>query len=211
MARRRYYKGLQTSLQGPHFNNPDGALYLPGTEHHSELVVADAFGAGIHFTAHQRVAARWAPVVAEVTVLGSTFLIPEKVAPRFRGDVPRNLTMGRYNKYRTDHVRIERIVGLAAYEDWNGQGRADGMLEQLNATLTARGRRPMRFTGKVLERLRSNSFLLRELEEPPEGRRWKVELAVEAADSQQAISKVLTALERGDVSWLDWSTEELEG
>ena len=174
--RKRYYKGLEPSLQGPHFNNPDGALYLPGTEHRSKLHVTSAFGKGIHYTSRNRVASRWAPVVAEVEVLGAQFLIPEKVAPRYRKDIPASLAMGRYNKYRTDHLRVVRIVGIAAYGPLGGPTSprdhsllaAGRLLRELNSTLRDNDRPELRLTGVALERLRADNFQLWEVEEVPE-------------------------------------------
>jgi len=170
MTRRKHYKGLEVTLQGPHFNNPDGQPYLPGSEHRSALHVASAYGEGIHFTSHRRVAARWAPVVAEVTVLGATFLIPEKVAPRYRKDIPAWLAMGKYNKYRTDHLRVERIVGVATYGPMR-QGSYNGAVERvvdLNQTLKRHDLPRVQLTGEVLERLRDDGFNLWEVEAVPQ-------------------------------------------
>jgi hypothetical protein len=219
MTRTTYYKGLQTSLQGPHFNNPDGALFLPGTEHRSRLHVASSFGEGIHFTSNKRVASRWAPIVAQVKVLGSTFLIPEKVAPRYRSDIPHSLAMGKYNKYRTDHLQVQGFVGIAAYDvpsaargghlpdeviqryPWSGGSylAAERLLGQLNITLRTKDAGMVyRLTGKRLEALRSDSFCLWEVErvEVPVGPRIveaTIILRSSAVDDQPLIDALYAA------------------
>lgn len=167
MARQRFYKAATLELRGPHFNQP-GQLYLPGTEHTATLETGSSYGSGIHYTSHRRVAARWGEVVLEVRVLGDQFLIPERVTPRFRQDIPHSLAMGSYNKYRTDRLVVERIVGLATYSarGWNGSlEAAQRDLGSLNRVLAAHGRAPMRLTGTSLEQLRSGGFQLWELQE----------------------------------------------
>lgn len=166
MARTRYYKAATLELNGPHFNQP-GQLYLPGTIHEAPLTITSSYGSGIHFTSHQRVAARWGSVVLEVKVLGSTFTIPERVAPHFRQDVPNSMVMGRYNKYRTDKLEVVRVIGLATYgAGYQGSfAEAQRSLGKLNRTLAAHGKRPMALTGTSLETLRSDSFHLWELVE----------------------------------------------
>ena len=169
MARSRYYKGAQATLQGPHFNNPTGGAYLPGSEHSSPLEVSSPYGKGIHFTSHPRVASRWAPVVLEVEVLGETFLIPEQVAPRYRNDIPDSLAMGKYNKYRTDRLRVLRIIGVATYS-WMGRSgslaEASRVTRDLNLTLRRAGLLEVERTGRSLQRLRDDGFVLWGIDDP---------------------------------------------
>lgn len=204
-TRSTYYKGAQSSLMGPHFNNPTGSPYLPGSEHTDLLEVHSDYGRGIHFTSRTRVAARWAPVVLQVKVLGETFLIPEKVAPRYRPDIPASLAMGRYNKYRTDRLEVLGIVGIAAYGQTSHHARdmhlyggvpdevfrlhqwsvgsfvaAQEILRELNQTLARYGRKPMRFTGKKLETLRSDNFCLWELETTTEPELERITVTLDA-------------------------------
>jgi len=197
-TRTNWYKAAQPNLQGPHFNQP-GQLYLPNTVHEAPLEIHSAFGQGIHYVAHRRVASRWAQIVLQIEVLGEQFKIPEQVSPRYRSDIPRSLAMGKYNKYRSDRVRVKGIVGIAAY------GRADltrehevpdevvqrypwsvgsyiaakGILAELNHSLAARGHRPMRLTGNRLEALRSDSFCLWELESTTEPERERFNISVD--------------------------------
>jgi hypothetical protein len=107
-------------------------------------------------------------VVLEVEVLGEQFKIPEQVAPRYRKDIPADLAMGKYNKYRSDKVRVKGIVGIATFS-WLGTPaslrEAEVVLHKLNQTLVQHGKRPMRLTGIRLERLRDDGFNLWELEE----------------------------------------------
>jgi hypothetical protein len=168
MARTRYYKGAQPNLQGPHFNQP-GQLYLPGSEHTAELHTASDYGSGIHYTSRNRVAGRWAEVILEVEVLGEQFKISEQVRPRFRHDIPGDLAMGKYNKYRTDRLRVLGIVGIAAYS-WDGRRGSEQAAHRIEAlldqTLTRNGLLPTVWTGQVLERLRDDGFLIWQVIDP---------------------------------------------
>jgi len=186
--RTKYYKAVSTELAGPVYSG-GGQLYLPDTVHRSlvELDSSLSCVVGLYYTAHERVAARWGPVVVEVEVLGSQVRTDHTVKP---GAVPYGVDVGSYRKYRTDELRIVRFVGITGYVDAYGRGSpergfaakltargdagaredAERKLERLNDTLARHGR-PLLRLGALRQRLRTREgdsvqYLLFDLVEP---------------------------------------------
>lgn len=229
--RTRYYKAADVTLAAPYYAGR-GDLYLPGTEHTPDRFDPDAAKSctnGLYYISHRRVAARWGPVVLEVQVLGSQLKTNDRVKP---GNQPGAVDATRYNKYRTDRMRILRIVGVTGYsghliraysrgsliQDKTERSRNQALenVEQLNIALLRAGYRPVTFLDQSLERLRDDGFRLWGVMDPnavsvtktPRPRFYTGKYGVEVsttenlADLQAAIFEVCKGLDGIDIDTL---------
>jgi len=160
-----FYKAATPELAGP-FNGTAGAPYLPGTEHSAPDLDFDpsvSCAAGLYYTSHERVAARWGPVIMKVTRLGAHVRTDREVKGGFMASLVRrgygDVKQSAYKKYRTDRMRIDAIVGVVGYTsqggDYGAKDDAVLRLDNLNSTLRYYNRRPMEFDGTIRQRLRT--------------------------------------------------------
>ena len=164
-GRSSFYKAATPELAGP-FNGTAGWPYLPGTEHSASDLNFDSSvscAAGLYYTSHERVAARWGPVIMKVTRLGAHIRTDREVKGEFMASLIRkgygDVKQGSYKKYRTDRMRIDAIVGIVGYSsrsgDYGAKSDAATRLASLNTTLRNHGHRLMEFNGTIRQRLRT--------------------------------------------------------
>ena len=167
--RTKFYKAAQLDLNGPH-RRSQGGLYVPGSTHEPDWLDPDEAKScthGLYYTSHRRVAARWGPVVLEVQVLGTQIKTNDKVRPSAQ---PYGVEAGKYQKYRTDLLRVVKIIGVTGYSPTGQIGsRADAVenIWRLNETLASAGLAPVQIVpGPALEVLRSENFQLWPVADP---------------------------------------------
>lgn len=169
--RRKFFKAATAQLTGPHYG---GLTYLPGSHH--ALGLNDPFDsdpngwctAGLYVTSHQRVAARWGPVVLEVLKDQGAPLVKTTQRHKPTG-VPAGVDSGSYAKYRTTGFQVIRIVGIAAYGlDQHGSWlQAKRLQRELNVTLAQYGKLAVEmYEGEPLEELRDSRYNLWGVHDP---------------------------------------------
>ena len=168
-----FYKAATTSLTGPHYG---GLTYLPGSHH--ALGINDPFDsdpngwctAGLYVTSHQRVAARWGPVVLNVLKDKGAPLVKTTKKHKPTG-VPAGVDSGSYAKYRTTGFTVLRIVGIAAYgfDHHDSYIKAKQVVYDLNRTLRRHGLQPVEMLAPTpLQVLRDERYCLWGVEDPNE-------------------------------------------
>jgi hypothetical protein len=136
-------------------------VYLPGRTYRPDYLDEDANIScthGLYFTSHPRVAARWGPVVLDVTVTGDVVRVLKTVKPTH---TPDDIDQGRYVKYRTNELTVNHILGIAVYGSasdhdrllWEATSRVNIVLGRYGVPL-------IKPNGVTLETLRSARFVL---------------------------------------------------
>lgn len=156
--RTKYYKAAELGLRGPHRST---LLYLPGRTYEPDWLDTDpsvGCSHGLYYASHPRVAARWGPVVLEVQVLGQHIKTTTKVEPTH---TPQWVDQDTYYKYRTDRMRVERVVGIAVYGTPSEQAaKLQRSIELVNDVLRAHGVATITDAQRVLQTLRTPAFQL---------------------------------------------------